>query len=234
MHKILLVDDEQTLLQALSYNLKKEGFEVLTATDGIQAISIARAEKPDVIVLDVMLPGISGMEVCRTLRAETDAPILMLTARSEEFDRVLGLELGADGYVIKPVGLRELLARIRALLRRVQMYEQRAASSPPETRADTLESGPLKMDPARHEAFWNGSRLELRPKEFDLLLYLGRHPGRVLSRDSLLAGVWGYDYVGDPRTVDVHIRWLREKLEETPSVPRYIQTVRGTGYKLAL
>lgn len=227
------MDDEQTLVQALSYSLKKEGYQVITALDGVQALSTARSEKPDVIVLDIMLPGLSGLEVCRTLRAETTTPIMMLTARSDEFDRVLGLDLGADEYVVKPVGLRELLARIKALLRRVQMYENHTAPSP-DTADDILESGPLRMNRTRHEASWNARDLDLRPKEFDLLLYLARNKGRVLSRDSLLAGVWGYDYIGDPRTVDVHIRWLREKVEEIPSKPRHIQTVRGTGYKLSL
>ncbi len=233
MTKILLVDDEQTLLQALSYNLSKEGFDVVTAADGAQALSTARSQKPDVIVLDVMLPGMNGMEVCRILRGETTAPILMLTARSDELDRVLGLELGADEYIVKPVGLRELLARIKAMLRRAQMHESRQAT-PANDGEELVEAGPLVIDAARHLVHWHGQELALRPKEYDLLLYLARNRGRVLTRDSLLSGVWGYDYVGDPRTVDVHIRWLREKLESEPSRPRYIQTVRGTGYKLNL
>lgn len=236
MTKILLVEDEQTLLQALSYNLKKEGYEVVTATDGLQALSTARSENPDVILLDIMLPRLSGMEVCRTLRPETTAPILILTARSEEFDRVLGLELGADEYIVKPVGLRELLARIKAMLRRAQMHGQIAQNTngrpgPEETE---IASGPLRIDVLRHEAYWRERELALRPKEFDLLLYLARNRGRVLSRDSLLAGVWGYDFVGDQRTIDVHIRWLREKVEDDPSHPKHIQTVRGTGYKLSV
>lgn len=235
MAKVLLVDDEPTLLQALSYNLKKEGYEVLTAVDGTGALATARAESPDVIVLDVMLPGLSGFDVCRTLRSETTIPILMLTARSDEFDRVLGLELGADDYIVKPVGLRELLARIKSMLRRVQMSppasgnDQAAAS----VRA-VFERGPLRLDPPRREASWLGRELALRPKEFELLHHMARHEGWVLTRDSLLESVWGFDYIGDPRTVDVHIRWLREKLETDPGRPRYIHTVRGVGYKLSL
>ncbi len=233
MAKVLLVDDEQTLLQALAYNLKKEGYDVVTAADGMQAVATARSEQPDVIVLDLMLPGLSGLEVCRTIRGESTVPILMLTARSDEMDRVLGLELGADEYVIKPVGLRELLARIKAMLRRTQMTTHRPAS-PGGDRQEVIEAGPLKMNSASREAIWHGQDLDLRPKEFDLLFYLAQNHGRVLTRASLLEGVWGYDYVGDVRTVDVHIRWIREKLEREPSKPRYIQTMRGTGYKLAL
>lgn len=234
MAKILLVDDEQNFLLALSYNLKKEGFDVVTAQDGPAALAVARAECPDVIVLDVMLPGLSGMEVCRTLRDETIAPILMLTARSDAFDRVLGLELGADEYIVKPVGVRELLARIKAMLRRARMHEPRQNGTIEADANEVVEAGPLRIDAGRHEATWSGTPLGLRPKEFDLLFYLARNRGRVLSRDSLLAGVWGYDYVGDPRTVDVHIRWLREKIEAQPSRPKHIQTVRGTGYKFSL
>ncbi len=233
MAKVLLVDDEQTLLQALTYNLKKEGYDVVSAADGMQAVATARSEQPDVIVLDLMLPGLSGLEVCRTIRSESTVPILMLTARSDEMDRVLGLELGADEYVIKPVGLRELLARIKAMLRRTQMTAPHVASPGPGPQ-QIVEAGPLKMNAASREAIWNGKDLDLRPKEFDLLFYLAQNHGRVLTRASLLQGVWGYDYVGDARTVDVHIRWIREKLEQEPSKPRYIQTLRGTGYKLAL
>lgn len=231
MSKVLLVDDEPTLLQALTYNLKKEGYDVLTAADGAQALKTARAENPDVIVLDVMLPGFSGFDVCRTLRAESTVPILMLTARSDELDRVIGLELGADDYIVKPIGLRELLARIKVMLRRAQMARSQTSRGAEES---VVEKGPLRMDPARHEAFWKDEPLFLRPKEFDLLLYMARREGQVLTRDTLLTNVWGFEYVGDPRTVDVHMRWLREKLEELPSHPRHIQTLRGTGYKLVL
>lgn len=234
MSKVLLVDDEPTLLQALTYNLKKEGFQVVTAADGAQALKTARAENPDVIVLDVMLPGFSGFDVCRTLRSEMNVPILMLTARSEEFDRVLGLELGADDYIVKPVGLRELLARIKALLRRAQMPANVPGAGPRQQAEPVLEKGPLRIDVTRHEAYWFGRDLLLRPREFDILHYMAVREGQVLTRDTLLAGVWGFDYVGDQRTVDVHIRWLREKLEENPSRPRYIHTLRGTGYKLTL
>lgn len=231
MPKVLIVDDEATLLHALSYNLAKEGYEVLTATDGPGALSAARSGKPDVIVLDVMLPGLSGIDVCRTLRGETNVPILMLTARSDELDRVLGLEMGADDYIVKPFGLRELLARIKATLRRTQMQPTGAQG---EEDHAPLEVGPLKIDEYRHEVYWHGADLPLRPKEFDLLLYMARNVGRVLSREALLTEVWGYDYEGDPRSVDVHMRWLREKIETNPSRPRHIQTVRGNGYKLLL
>ncbi len=204
---------------------------MLTASDGVQALAVARSGKPDLIVLDVMLPGMSGVEVCRTLRGETTVPILMLTARSDETDRVLGLDMGADDYIVKPVGLRELLARIKAMLRRAQMGASAPDSAPAQT---SLSKGPLRIDPARHEAYWHEQELLLRPKEFDLLLYMAKNEGRVLSRDMLLESVWGYDYVGDSRTVDVHMRWLREKIELNPSRPRHIQTVRGNGYKLML
>ncbi len=229
--KVLVVDDEPTLLQALTYNLRKEGYEVVTASDGVQALAVARSAKPDLIVLDVMLPGMSGVEVCRTLRGETTVPILMLTARSDETDRVLGLDMGADDYIVKPVGLRELLARIKAMLRRAQMGASAPSSTPAET---SLTKGPLTIDPTRYEAYWQERELLLRPKEFDLLLYMAKNEGRVLSREMLLERVWGYDYVVDSRTVDVHMRWLREKIELNPSRPRHIQTVRGNGYKLTL
>lgn len=228
MTKVLLVDDERTFLHALSYNLKKEGYEVLTATDGSGAITLARTERPELIVLDLMLPGMSGIEVCRAIRADASTPILMLTARSEEVDKVLGLEMGADDYVVKPVGLRELMARINAILRRVH-------TPGPETEGDsTYENGPLRISAARHEAFWNGEELTLAPREFDLLYYLAVHEGRVSTRDGLLSRVWGYDHAGDPRTVDVHIRWLREKIEADPANPKFLHTVRGVGYKLTL
>ncbi len=228
MARVLLVEDERAFLHALSYNLRKEGHEVITATDGARALELARSHRPDVVVLDVMLPGKSGLDVCRELRAETSVPILMLTARSEEMDRVLGLELGADDYIVKPVGLRELLARIRAAIRRARM------PTPADAPVEILERGALRMDASRREASWRGRELALKPREFDLLLHMARHEGQVLSRDALLTAVWGYEYVGDPRTVDVHIRWLREKLEEDPGDPRHIQTVRGNGYKLRL
>jgi len=230
--RVLLVDDEPAILHALAYNLRKEGYEVVTASDGPTALATARSEQPDIVVLDVMLPHFSGFEVCRTLRAETTTPILMLTARSDEFDRVLGLELGADDYIVKPVGLRELMARIKAMLRRVEMGRAQTAGGEQPLKSDVVEAGPARIDVTRHEARWNGQVVALRPREFDLLVYLARNAGRVLSRDVLLEGVWGFHHVGDPRTVDVHIRWLREKLEEDPSAPRHIQTVRGAGYKL--
>jgi two-component system, OmpR family, response regulator len=221
--KILVVEDDQNLQRALSYSLDKEGYEVASAADGAQALALARQAPPDLILLDVMLPVMSGLEVCRILRAESQVPIIMLTARTEETDKVAGLDLGADDYLTKPFGMRELLARVRALLRR----EKRAMP----------EGGPLafanvSVDPGRHTVTRDGRPLELTPKEFDLLAFLAQHPGLVFSREQLLSRVWGYDYGGGTRTVDVHVRWLRQKLEADPENPRFLLTVRGTGYKL--
>lgn len=231
MPRVLVVDDEQTLVQAIAYNLRKEGYEVATAGDGPSALTAARTQPPDLVILDVMLPGLSGIDVCRTLRGESTVPILMLTARAQEVDRVIGLEIGADDYIVKPVGLRELLARVKAALRRSQMLPSEAQQA--ET-GQVIEAGQLRIDTGRHEAWWNGKMVLLRPKEFDLLVYMARHRDQVLSRGVLLTGVWGYDYVGEPRTVDVHVRWLREKLEADPGHPRHLLTVRGNGYKLSL
>lgn len=239
--KILVVDDEEVLVEAITYNLEQSGYQVLTASDGMSALEIARQEAPDLIVLDIMLPGMDGLEVCRQLRRDkrtSTVPIIMLTAKADEIDKVVGLEVGADDYVTKPFGRRELLARIRALLRRVD-YPLEADDRPrsgdaqgsvPGQPHSELIAGPLRIDQAGRRVICRGQELELQPKQFDLLTYLVRNRGTVLTRDQLLHNVWGYDYVGDTRTVDVHVRWLREKLEEEPANPKLIQTVRGVGY----
>jgi DNA-binding response OmpR family regulator len=225
--KILVVEDDANLLETLKYNLRKEGYEVTVASDGEQAVAAARRERPDLIVLDVMLPKMNGFEVCRILRREMTAPILMLTAKAEETDKIVGLEIGADDYMTKPFSLRELLARIRAVLRRTKMAE-----TPPPAGASPIKTGDLEVDTARHRASLAGTALELSPKEFDLLAFLARNKGLVLSREHLLEKVWGYDFTGGTRTVDVHIRWLRRKIEADPARPGRIVTVRGAGYKL--
>ena len=224
--KILIIEDEEALVETLRYNLIREGYQVYTATDGMSGLEMARSEKPDLIILDLLLPKLDGLSVCRILRQEgSSVPILMLTCRDEEMDKVLGLELGADDYVTKPFSLRELLARVKALLRRVEMLRRE------ERKPEVISVGELTIDLRRHRAFWKGQELELSPKEFALLTFLARNRGMVLSRELILERVWGYDYVGDTRTVDVHIRWLREKIEEDPGNPRHILTVRGIGYR---
>jgi two-component system OmpR family response regulator len=226
-NKILLVEDDKTLLDVLTYNLTKEGFHVVTATDGIQALEIARGDKPQLVVLDIMLPQLDGLEVCRTLRREMTVPILMLTAKSEEIDKVVGLEMGADDYMTKPFSMREFIARVRAILRRTEMVKQEAIVG----RDKRIRIGDLEVDPDRHVVTLRGNIIELTPKEFDLLSFLIRNKGRVFSRDYLLDKVWGYDFAGDTRTVDVHIRWLRQMIEVDPAHPRQLITVRGVGYK---
>jgi len=225
--RIMIVEDDQNLLATLKYNLLKESYDVITAVDGAQAIEIARNEKPEMIVLDVMLPKLSGFEVCRILRKEMTVPILMLTAKTEEVDKIVGLEIGADDYMTKPFSMRELLARVRAMLRRVDMSKLQPASE-----QENLKIGDLEIDVGRHQAFYGGLPLDLTPKEYDLLVFLARNKGLVFSREQLLDKVWGYDYAGDTRTVDVHIRWLRQKIESDPAHPRTLLTVRGAGYKL--
>ncbi len=223
----MVVEDEPNLLETLKYNLRKEGYDVVTASDGEQAIAIARREKPDLIVLDIMLPKLSGFEVCRILRKEMTVPILMLTAKADETDKIVGLEIGADDYMTKPFSIRELLARVRAMLRRAKMIEATTTVEPA-----SLKIGDLEVDTARHRASLAGVALELSPKEFDLLAFLAKNKGLVFKREQLLEKVWGYDYAGDTRTVDVHIRWLRQKIEADPTHPERLVTVRGTGYKL--
>lgn len=225
--KILIVEDDRNLLDTLKYNLRKEGYEAVTASDGAEALDVARRQKPDLIILDIMLPKLSGFEVCRILRKEMTVPILMLTAKSEEVDKVVGLEIGADDYMTKPFSMRELLARLGAMLRRTDMAALQLASERKTVNIDDLE-----IDFGRHQASCRGSRLDLTPKEYDLLAFLATNKGLVFSRDQLLDKVWGYDYVGDTRTVDVHIRWLRQKIESDPAKPNRLVTVRGAGYKL--
>ncbi len=220
MTKLLLVEDDQTLRETLAYNLTREGYTVIEADNGVTALDLARAQTPDLIVLDVMLPGLDGLTVCRTLRREMDVPIVLLTARGGEVDRIIGLDTGADDYIVKPFSLGELLARLRAVLRRGRRE--------PETR---LQSGDLVLDLVGHRAWRGNQPLSLSPKEFDLLAELVRHKGAVLTRELLLQRVWGFDFGGDTRTVDVHIRWLREKIEDDPANPRRIETVRGLGYR---
>lgn len=227
--KILIVEDDKILLDALKYNLNKEGYRVVTAGDGRQALEVAQTEKPDLIVLDIMLPELDGFEVCRILRREMTVPILMLTAKAEEIDKVVGLELGADDYLTKPFSLRELLARIRAMLRRIEMVRQEALAD--EATPKTIKVANLEIDFARHSVCRGGVVLHLSPREFELLAFLARNRGQVFSRDRLLGKVWGYDYAGDTRTVDVHIRWLRQKIEDDPSHPKHLLAVRGVGYK---
>ena len=228
--KILVVEDDRTLLDVLQYNLLKEGYRVVTAADGLQAIKAARSEPPDIIILDIMLPKLDGFEVCRILRKEMTTPILMLTAKTEEIDKVVGLELGADDYLTKPFSLRELLARIRAMLRRAEMMKQEA-SPDEETMLPVIKIGNLEIDFAHHRVSRGKAIVGLSRKEFNLLAFLAKNHGQVFGRDYLMEKVWGYDYVGDIRTVDVHIRWLRQKIEDDPSHPAHLLTVRGVGYK---
>ncbi len=228
--KILVVEDEPSLVETLEYNLARQGYQVCTARDGLTALEVARRELPDAIILDIMLPGLDGFEVCRILRRETNVPILMLTARDDEIDKVVGLEVGADDYLTKPFSMRELMARVKALLRRVRLIEkQMAAQSPANAAAERLQFGDLVLDVARREMQINGQPVALKPKEYDLMLYLAHNQGIALSRDQILEKVWGWDFAGGTRTVDVHVRWLREKIEQTPGEPTRIVTVRGTG-----
>jgi len=220
---ILAVDDEPTLLETLAYNLEQDGYRVVRAADGREALARFRAEPVDLVVLDLMLPELSGMEVCRIIRQESDVPILMLTAKDSEVDKVVGLEVGADDYVTKPFSLRELQARVRALLRR---SEQRATESPPAV----VDLGRVQADLAGHRLLRDGEELPIKPKAFELLAFLVRHPGQVFTREQLLEHVWGYDYAGETRTVDVHVHWLRSQIEERPGQPRFLHTVRGVGY----
>ena len=228
--KILIVEDEPALRETLEYNLSRQGYAVISASDGKAALETARRSRPNLIVLDIMLPYLDGFEVCRILRQEMNVPILMLTARDSEIDRVVGLEMGADDYLTKPFSMRELQARVKALLRRVRLDKEDAESTPA-PRAKIYRFGNLRLDVSRREVYLNEKPIRLKPKEFDLLLYLAQHKGQVLSRDLLLERVWGWDYSGGSRTVDVHIRWLREKIEPVPARPTRLVTVRGAGYR---
>lgn len=228
--RILVVEDELSLQETLAYNLTREGYQVEVAGDGQTAIDTARSTPPDLIVLDLMLPVLDGFEVTRILRQQLRVPILILTARDAEFDRVIGLELGADDYLTKPFSMREFLARVKALLRRVRLDRQESFDQETVTR-EILKSGNLEIDSSRREVRLEGKPVPLKPKEYDLLLFLVRQRGRVLSRELILERVWGWDFAGGSRTVDVHIRWLREKIEPDPALPTRIVTVRGAGYR---
>ena len=223
MKKILVVDDEPTLVATLKYNLERDGFQVVTAEDGESALNLARSHRPDLVLLDLMLPGLDGFQVCRILRREMQAPILMLTAKGDEIDKVVGLELGADDYVTKPFSMRELLARVRALLRRADIR--------PDGEREVLNSGDLSVDLGKREATRSAQAVPLKPKEFELLAFFMRNRQRAFTREQLLNQIWGYDYAGDTRTVDVHVSWLRQKIEDQPQKPARIVTVRGLGYR---
>jgi len=234
--KVLVVEDEPALVETLEYSLRRQGYDVSVAMDGMAALETARREKPDIIVLDVMLPRLDGYEVCRVLRQEMSVPILMLTARSDEVDKVVGLEVGADDYMTKPFGMRELTARVKALLRRVRLTREESAAAGAITPMADVPSqrmifGDLVVDLGRREVRLREQAIHLKPKEFELLVFLARNRGIVLTRDLALERVWGWEYDGGSRTVDVHVRWLREKLEKEPSSPTRIVTVRGVGYR---
>ncbi len=228
---ILVVEDDSTLLDVLRHNLVREGYSVLTARDGESGLATARTDKPDLVVLDIMLPRLDGLEVCRILRKEMSVPILMLTAKVEEIDKVVGLEMGADDYVTKPFSLRELLARIKAMLRRAEMIREERERSMGQGKG-IVTAGSIAVDLDRHVVTRGGAEIALSPKEFDLLVFLVQNPRRAFSRDYLLDRVWGYEYGGDTRTVDVHVRWLRQKIEDDPARPSMLVTVRGVGYKM--
>lgn len=219
---MLVVDDEPHIVELVAYHLEREGFTVVTAADGVEALEKVEEEGPDVVVLDVMLPGLDGFSVCQRIRRRHAVPIILLTARTAEDDRVFGLDVGADDYVTKPFGARELVARVKAVLRRARRYGEPDA---------VLRRGELTIDGERRRARLAGEPLELTPKEFDLLYMLAGRPGRVFSREELLRDVWGYDYAGSTRTVDVHVQRLRHKLGDSPTAPRFIETVHGIGYR---
>jgi DNA-binding response OmpR family regulator len=230
--KILVVEDEVTLQETLAYNLKRQGYEVETSGNGLQALELARRDHPDLILLDIMLPGMDGFEVCRVLRQEMATPILMLTARDDEIDRVVGLEVGADDYLTKPFSMRELMARVKALLRRVRLIRQEiGVSNAALAEVELVVFDDLTINISRREVVLKDVALNLKPQEYELMLYLAQHRGRALSREAILENVWGWEYTGDSRTVDVHVRWLREKIEIDPAKPRRIVTVRGVGYR---
>jgi len=222
--KVLVVEDEESLRFSLAHTLKREGYTVLTASRGDDGLKAAREHAPDLILLDVMLPGMDGIQVCRQLRRDSDVPIIMLTALGGESDRVAGLDTGADDYMPKPFGMRELMARVRALLRRS------GPRATPDTGPTVIVSGDLQLDRERHEVTRGGHVLRMKPKEFELLLFFLQHPGRVFSREQILDEVWGYDFYGGPRTVDVHVRWLRQKIEPDAANPTRLRTIRGSGY----
>ncbi|MBT3321084.1 MAG: response regulator transcription factor [Anaerolineae bacterium] len=226
MPRILIVDDEHLIVDSLTYSLRQEGFEVKAVEDGQSALAIVPEFHPDVIVLDIMLPDINGREVCRRLRSFSTVPVIMLTARSDEIDRVLGLEVGADDYLVKPFSFRELLARIQAILRRVALDQQIDTSK-------LIQAGPLQLDIVARRVFKDDQEIQVSAREFDLLTILMTNMGQAMSRSNLINKVWGIDWVGETRTLDVHIRWLRLKIEADPASPKFIRTVRGYGYRFA-
>ncbi|SVA66768.1 uncharacterized protein METZ01_LOCUS119622, partial [marine metagenome] len=227
--KILVVEDEQNILEAIKYSMNTEGFEVYVAEDGEKGLEMAREISPDLVILDVMLPKLDGFEVCRILRRDMDIPVFMLTAKAEEIDRVVGLEIGADDYITKPFSMRELLARVRNALRRSSRSGPGGDNSP--SGNTVIQVGNLKIDLTGHIALVSEKLIDLKPREFDLLAMLASSRGRVFTREQILERLWGHDYIGDSRTVDVHVRWIREKIEENPSKPKKIVTVRGVGYR---
>ena len=224
MARLLVIDDEANLRHTLSYALRQEGYDVVTAADGDEGLARSRETAPDLVILDVMLPGMDGFEVCRRLRRESDVPVIMLTARGTELDKIVGLEIGADDYLAKPFSMRELIARVRALLRRTA----RRAEAPA---AATLEWSGITIDTARREVRAGERRIDLTAKEFDLLAHLMSHVGEVFTRDQLLSALWGVDHPADSRTVDTHVKTLRERLGDDAQRPRWIETVRGVGYR---
>jgi two-component system alkaline phosphatase synthesis response regulator PhoP len=224
--KILIVDDEEHIIELLQFNLLNAGYEVLIANNGIDAVKIAKTEKPSLLLLDLMLPGIDGFDVCKEIKRDNEmrkTSIIMLTAKGEELDKILGLELGADDYITKPFSVRELLARVKAVLRRTNSFD--------EAEDDVYDSKNLKVDFERHEVYVNEKRIDLTLKEFELLEILIKNKGKILKRETLLDKIWGYEYIGETRTVDVHIRYLRKKIEEDDKNPRFIETIRGVGYR---
>ena len=226
-----MVEDETVLQETLAYNLTREGYEVKTVGDGIAGLKLARDWQPDLVLLDVMLPLLDGFEVCKHIRAESDIPVLMLTARADEIDRVIGFEIGADDYVTKPFSMRELMARVKTRLRVYQrLHEQKITTEEP-LELDELTQGGLVIDRKRHEVRLDGRVLEMKPKEMELLSFLMENRGRAVSRETIMEKVWGWDYYGGSRTVDVHVRWLRSKIEEDPSKPKRLVTVPGLGYR---
>ncbi len=232
--KILVVEDEPSLQETLVYNLEKQGYSVEAAGDGHVAVEAARRTIPDLIILDIMLPGLDGFEVCKILRKEMTVPILMLTARDDEIDRVVGLEVGADDYLTKPFSMRELMARVKAQLRRTGMLRDEMAklkTSDTNAPQEVLAFNNLEINLTRREVLLDGQVLALKPQEYDLLLFFAQHKGQMLSREFILERVWGWDYIGDSRTVDVHVRWLRQKIEKDAAEPTRIVTVRGGGYR---
>jgi DNA-binding response OmpR family regulator len=231
MPNILVVEDDTALRETLLYNLSRQDYHVQAVGDGLKALEAARQDPPDLVLLDLMLPGLDGFEVCRILRQEMNIPILILTARDDEIDRVIGLEIGADDYITKPFSMRELMARVKAHLRRERLIRQEIDAQQETTKQDVLTFGNLTLDLGRREVLLDGSPLILKPKEYDLLLFLAQHRRQALSRQFLLERVWGWDFSGGTRTVDVHIHWLREKIETDPSHPDRIVTVRGSGYR---